>query len=340
MYLQNLEDFPPPPGVMGSLRTGFDVVSRHVGLILLPALLDVFLWLGPRLSVNGLISPFLLMIWDQSRLSETSATNLKQFAQAQTRFFEAVEHFNLLSLLGRLPLFPVGVSSLFAPDAPIETPFGSQQVIEVSSGLVMMGLIFLFVIIGWICGGLYFHRVSEITLGDTKPETGIGLLWAIAQTLLLSVVWIFGLMMLFVPLLLVFSVLLLINPLLASGGAFIMIVLSFWIIVPLFFTPHGIFVRKQNAFYSIFTSVRMARFTLPTSGMFVLCVFLLTIGLNYFWNVPPDNSWMTLVGIGGHAFITAALLAASFVYYRDMNVWLQTVFERLQKKQSIPTQQV
>jgi hypothetical protein len=41
---------------------------------------------------------------------------------------------------------------------------------------------------------------------------------------------------------------------------------------------------------------------------------------------------MTLVGIGGHAFITTALLSASFIYYRDMNVWLQTVFERLQKK--------
>jgi hypothetical protein len=119
-----------------------------------------------------------------------------------------------------------------------------------------------------------------------------------------------------------------------------MLILSFWLIVPLFFTPHGIFVRRQNAFYSIFTSLRMARFTLPTSGLFVVCVLLLSTGLNYLWSVPPDNSWMKLVGIGGHAFITTALLAASFVYYRDMNVWLQTVFERLQQKQSMPTQQV
>jgi len=49
---------------------------------------------------------------------------------------------------------------------------------------------------------------------------------------------------------------------------------------------------------------------------------------------------MTLVGITGHAFITTALLAASFVYYRDMNAWLQTVFEKMQQKQSVPTQQV
>ncbi len=337
MYLQNLEEFPPPPGVMGSLRAGFDVVSRHVGLILLPAVVDTFLWLGPRLSVDRLIGSTLTEMFDRSRAVITSSVELKQIVQNQAKVSEALEHFNLLSLLSRLPLFPVGVSSLFAQTPPAETPFGSQPVIEVQSGLVMVGLAFLLVVIGWVVGGLYFRSVSGITLGDAKKESGSGFLWAIAQTLILSIVWVVGLMMLFVPLLLVFIVLMLISPLLVSGVAFIVAVLSFWIIVPLFFTPHGIFVRKQNAFYSIFTSVRMARFTLPTSGIFVLCVFLLTIGLNYFWNVPPDDSWMTLVGIGGHAFITTALLAASFVYYRDMNVWLQTVFERLQQKQSIPT---
>jgi len=69
-------------------------------------------------------------------------------------------------------------------------------------------------------------------------------------------------------------------------------------------------------------------------------VLLLTTGLNYLWSVPPDDSWMLLVGIGGHAFITTALLAASFVYYRDMNAWLQTVFEQLRQKQVIPAQRV
>jgi hypothetical protein len=163
---------------------------------------------------------------------------------------------------------------------------------------------------------------------------------AIIQTLILSVVWVVGLILFLTPIMLVFFVLMIINSALASGAVFVMLILSFWLIVPLFFTPHGIFVRRQNAFYSIFTSMRMARFTLPTSSMFVLSVLLLSTGLNYLWSVPPDDSWMKLIGIAGHAFITTALLAASFVYYRDMNVWLQTVFERLQQKQSIPTQQV
>ena len=71
----------------------------------------------------------------------------------------------------------------------------------------------------------------------------------------------------------------------------------------------------------------------------MLSVFILSQGLDYLWNVPPNDSWVILVGIFGHAFIATALLSASFVYYRDMTVWLQTVSERLQQLKT-PTQRV
>ena len=73
----------------------------------------------------------------------------------------------------------------------------------------------------------------------------------------------------------------------------------------------------------------MTRFMLPTNSMFVLTIFLLAFGLNFLWSIPPEDSWMTLLGIFGHAFVTTALLAGSFIYYRDMNIWLQSVIEKL-----------
>lgn len=338
MYSKKLEELPPPPGVMGSLKAGFNTVSSHVGLILFPAVLDIFLWLGPRLSVYGLVNPFLQLVFDQARVGLTSSADLRRFTEFQALFSEMVERFNLFSLLGKLQMFPIGVSSLLSQTMPVNTPLGSQQVLQVASLPAFIGLAFLLVLAGWTVGGLYFHRVSETVLGAKGME--LISVRSIIQTLILSVVWLVGLTILFVPVMIVLSILTLLSPALASAAFFIMVLVSFWLIVPLFFTPHGIFVRNQNAFYSIFTSLRMARFALPTSGLFVLCWFLLTIGLNYLWSVPPEDSWMTLVGIGGHAFITTALLAASFVYYRDMNSWLQTVFERLQQKQGIPTQRV
>ena len=66
--------------------------------------------------------------------------------------------------------------------------------------------------------------------------------------------------------------------------------------------------------------------------MFLLVFMTLNYGLSFLWNTPARDSWWTLVGIAGHAFISTALLAASFVYYRDANVWLKAVFEQLQKQ--------
>jgi hypothetical protein len=44
---------------------------------------------------------------------------------------------------------------------------------------------------------------------------------------------------------------------------------------------------------------------------------------------------MTLLGIFGHSFVTTALLAGSFIYYRDMSAWLQSVIEKLRPNSTI-----
>jgi hypothetical protein len=335
MNVQKLETLPPPPGVIGSLRAGFDAVSGHVKLILFPLVLDLWLWLGPRFSVDALLRPYMRFLFEQARRGLTSPTDMQRIAGVQASLMEALERFNLLSLLGKLVTFPIGVSSLLVGIMPVTTPYGEQRVVQVSSLPSLVGLMFLFILIGWVGGGLYFRWVSETVLGGAKREAGISSVWAIIQTFILSVIWFIGLLIAMVPVFLILTVLALISPALANGAVFVMLMLSFWLIVPLFFTPHGIFARRQNAFSSVLSSLRMARFTLPTSGMFVLSAFLLYRGLNYLWSVPPNNSWMLLIGIAGHAFITTALLAASFVYYRDMNAWLQTVFEQVKQKQTI-----
>ncbi|HLF73166.1 MAG TPA: hypothetical protein VI524_02380 [Anaerolineales bacterium] len=338
MNLQKLEMLPPPPGVIGSLRAGFDAVSSHVVLILGPLVLDMWLWLGPRLSVTGLLGPYFKFLFDQARNGPVSASDVQRIVTTQDLFMEALERFNLLNLLGKMLAFPIGVSSLLAGTLTVTTPYGEQKVLEVSSFLGFLGLVFLLTLAGWIAGALYFRWVSGTALGETRVLVSSGR--AIAQTVLLSVIWFVGLGMLMAPVLFILTILVLVSPALANGALFIMLMLSFWVIVPLFFAPHGIFVQGQNAFYSVFSSLRMTRYTLPMSGMFVLCAFLLYRGLNYLWSVPPGDSWMMLVGIAGHAFITTALLAASFVYYRDVNVWLQTVFEQGKRNQVVPGRQV
>ena len=254
MNRQNSEELPPPPGVMGSLRDGFYAVSSHVWLIIVPLLVDLFLWLGPRLSVDELLNPFLRIAFNQMRTTLTSSSDMQRFATYQSAFSEAVERFNLLSLVGKLQAFPVGVSSLLSQTMPVETPLGSQNVIQISSLPGSLALGFLLTVIGWVIGGLYFRWVSGIVLGDESRATMISLSWAIVQTLILSIIWVFVLMIIVIPILTILTILTMLSPVLASGVILIGLFFSFWVIVPLFFTPHGIFVRRQNAFYSIFSS--------------------------------------------------------------------------------------
>lgn len=337
MYAQKLETLPPPPGVIGSLKAGFDVVSNHVALILLPLIVDLALWLGPRLSVSEVLSPFYRSVFAQIQRGLASQQDVQQLVAIQELLNEGLQRFNLFSLISRLQTFPIGISSLLAKTMPVETPLGVQDITQVGSPLSLIGTLFLIVLVGWVIGGLYFRWVSGKALGARGAAIGIS--QAIFQTLLLSVAWFIFLMVLSIPLMLLLTVLTFINPMLASIALFGLVLVSFWLIVPIFFIPHGIFVRRQNAFSSIFSSFRMARFTLPTSAMFVFTTFILSTGLNYLWSVPDGDSWMALIGIAGHAFIATALLAASFVYYHDMTSWLQIVIEKLQQKNNPPAQQ-
>lgn len=332
MYAQKLETLPPPPGVIGSLKAGFDVVASHVFLILIPLILDLFLWLGPHLSVNKVLGPAYALLFEQARRELTTPSDVQRIATIQSLLTELLQRFNLVSLISRLQTFPIGISSLVAKTMPANSPISIQNIVQIASPLGLLFYMFLLIVVGWAIGGLYFRWVSATALG--AKAAGISPLRAVIQTFILSALWFFGLLAVFIPVTLLLTLLTFISPLVASAAFFVMLLLSFWVIVPLFFVPHGIFVRGQNAFYSIFSSFRMARFTLPTSGMFVFSSFILSTGLNYLWSVPDSNSWMALVGIAGHAFIATALLAASFVYYRDMNVWLQIVIDEMQGKKN------
>jgi hypothetical protein len=97
---------------------------------------------------------------------------------------------------------------------------------------------------------------------------------------------------------------------------------AFWLILPLAFSPQGILYISTACL--IGGQLRLIRKTLPTSVLFILAAFFLSKGLDLLWMAPGESSWLTLVGIAGHAFVTTGLLSASFVYYRDAERWMTT----------------
>jgi hypothetical protein len=322
---------PPPPGIIGSLRAGFDVIAAHITVILMPLGLDLLLWLGPRLSMNQIVQPVLKEVGSMAASSGLQPDDISAAIDLYRRFFQ---EFNLLTVLRTLP---IGVSSLMSGRMPTQSPLGAPTILQVDSPEQLLGLVFLITLTGWMLGGLYFNWVAALVRPEALAETPPAAGRAIVQTLLYSMVWAILAWTLGVPVILVVYLLFAINTLLGEGALLFLGFVSLWLIVPLFFSPHGIFVRKQNVIASFLGSLQMTRFTLPTSSLFVLTVCLIGVGLNFLWAVPTNDSWMALVGILGHAFVTTALLASSFIYYQDMTAWLQTVLARL--RAGMPTQQ-
>jgi hypothetical protein len=316
------QTLPPPPGIIGSLRAGFDVTTGNIAVILMPLALDLFLWLGPRLSVNTLAQPALKYMDTTASANPNTGLSPAELATRIAMYHQAVKDFNWLSLART---FPIGISSLISGKLPGPSPLGAILTMQVDSLLTLAAITVLVTLIGWILGGLYFRWVATLVTPESSPALGR----AVTQTLLYSLIclavsWILGL-----PAIITLGLIFMISSIVGEIILVILAFISMWLIVPVFFSAHGIFVKNQNAFASILGSFQLARFTLPTSSLFTITIFMVSFASNLLWGLPANDSWFTLVGIFGHAFITTALLAATFVYYKNMTTWLQTVLTRL-----------
>jgi hypothetical protein len=326
MEVTRLENLPPPPGIINSIRAGFDTIASHITVILLPLLLNLLMWLGPRLRMDALFGSIENDMVDIWRSGGIPAEDIQRVLDWYDATIPAINLFWAVRTL------PVGISNLLLANGTSATPMGNPAIWQVS-GLSLPGWIMLLTFVGWVGGALYFRSVAWIVL--VEKEQVVHTFAAILQTFLLSVLFGIILFMIGMPLLLVLFLLVQLNAFLANLFMLFISLGSVWVIVPLFFWSHGIFLDRQNVFASMLSSIQLTRFTLPTSSLFVLTVFLLAYGLNFLWRIPAEDSWLTLFGIFGHSFVTTALLAGSFIYYRDMKAWLKDVLETLRPTNSV-----
>ena len=313
---------PPPPGLVASLMAGFDSVASHIAVILPPVLLDLFLWLGPHLRLKEFLQPLIDRL---PSLASAFPSTFPDLATVQTTWTTVADKFNFFIILRT---FPVGTTSLLSFQLSAQNPFGIPLGLDAGPFIGMLGWAIFLVFLGWIIGALYYYWVSKVAL-----KSDVRSLWrSMRQAVYLSLIWT-GLMFFFgLPALVALSIVTAVSPILAQVMIFAGAMILIWLVMPVFFSVHGIFTLQLDALRAILNSLRMVRFTLPNTGLFLLAFLILNQGLNFLWNTPSQDSWWMLVGIAGHAFVSTALLAASFVYYRDINAWLKVVFEQLQRQ--------
>ena len=303
-----------PPRLLGSLMAGFNSVANHAWVIFLPIILDLLLWFTPRLRIDQLFLPMLEKALAQSQ--QISGTDIETMSVVGDYFRKILENFNLS---GAIRSYPIGVPSLMAGVGTSQTPLGEIQVIQVGSGgiavLLLAGLLFL----GLILGGLFFNQIVGIAREPKTPKLERPIFWKIGQTFILTVGLILIALIVLIPGMLIISLLTLISPLLGQLSFFLYLFLIFWFIVPWFYAYHGIFIFGLNAFRSALLSLQVGQFFIANTATLIMLILLISQGLNLLWLTPPTSSWFILLGIAGHAIVSAGLFSTSVIYYQQIN---------------------
>ncbi|MBP1703858.1 MAG: hypothetical protein H6Q38_2965 [Chloroflexi bacterium] len=285
MKTADVQAMPVPPNLVKSLLGGFDIISNHITLIAFSVSLDLFLWLGPRLSLEQLISDIFTQALAMPEAQTPEMSSLLQNSQAMWQI----------------------------------------TIWQVTSLMETIGLWVLLVIVGFLMGTLYFTLVSQAVLqGKVDLPLAIRQWPAFARNvILLAIFWLILFLGVGLPLVCMLSFMLISGINIGQLAILIYAVLVVWVFFPLAFSPHGIFTFQSGTWAAVVQSLQMTRATLPTTGLFLLAALVLILGLNSVWRLPEETSWLTIVGVLGHGFITSGILAASFVYYRDTQRFLR-----------------
>jgi hypothetical protein len=321
----NLSDkLPAPPRLFKTLVAGFDTITNHIPLLLLPIGLDLLIWLSPRFRLKALIELAVGDLMDQSLLIAPDPETREVLTAAQELWILAGEHFNIL--IG-LRSYPVGIPSLMSSIMPLESPLGTPVFIEINSFFNSVVLFIIFALLGLTLGTVFYNAVAQAALSSEINWRSVikNWPWLSFQVFLLALSWLAIFIGVTIPASCIVSLAALGN--IAFGQCAFLIYGGFliWIIFPLLFSAHGIFVNRQKVWPSIKQGIHITRLTFPTTSLFFISVLLLTQILDLLWQIPPENSWLMLVGLAGHAFVTTGLLSASFIYYRDADRWIRSL---------------
>jgi len=318
--------------VIDSLSAGFGTVVRRIWLLAIPVALDLFLWLGVRLSIEPLILGWLSMVESvpassgSGILPEEGKEALLQLA-AQSNLFSLLKVPALLaqnSSAGWLP--PVGEEGLegagvFAGIHP--------SVMEVGNLASLLGIAVVLLLAGLFISTLYLSLIAQVIRREEDEPwfpslRSIGVTWR--RLLVYALALVLVLVMMGVPL----SALVAMAAL--TGQSLVMLVLNFsllvfmwawiWLMLYLFFAVDAIVLNQVGVWAGVWTSLQVVRRNFwPTVGLFVLSN-VIAAGTAVVWGRLASSPWGVLASILGSGFIQTGLVAASLFFFRSRHAQL------------------
>ncbi len=317
-----------PIGFLSSVWKGIEYINAHPGVLVIPVILDAFLWFGPHLSVYALVDPVIDSMTFAALSNPANTTMIDALKLA-------AEKFNLFSLLALIPLVPPSLMSGISPD---RTPFGNPLILPVENWLVVILLAAGLIVLSLLIGSVYWVWAGSATqTASWKLKDLLGR-WirTVLMMFLLCMAFLLVILVFMIPVLFLISLVALASPGIGAvlsqlffflGGGFL-----FWVILFFMFSMHGTALYRDGMMAAVWNSINTSRWMYPMSIWIPLLLVLLNFLTSSIWSLAPDNSWAGAVGVLGNAYTSTVVVLASMAYYIDKRRWIEEVRTYLQTR--------
>lgn len=318
-----------PIGVIEALATGFEIVRHRPWIPLFPIVLDLILWIAPRLSLTSLLLPALALLESPKNLSPDSMLALEEWRQALTAFASSVSIFGMVNAaLNQITQFPslLGIDTEL-PASPVSTLAFS---INVNTAWLTVVLFVPLFFLGLFASAIYLDAIADGVRPLEKQSItdkfrSVSVLWL---RLIIYTAFIVGLLVLFTP---IFILVLQVNGLSPDLGAFLSalaLVILIWVLVYLYFAADAVAVARVGVLEAMRHSVLMFRINFWQTMLLILISFVINQGWSLLWHGLEASNIGVAFAITANAFMGSALIAAAMVFYLDRLNW----FMRLREK--------
>lgn len=311
----------PLPGIVKTLKIGFEITTRHMWLLFFPMVLDVLLWLGPRLSPGQLVGKWLTW-WQQQVITLQSAETANL---VQPEVFDSIADIAMqYNVMSQISLPFLGIPLLMGSLAPEATPLAATTIV-ISGAPALFNMLLVLSILGLIGSGVFYGFVGFVVRGDEDWSAfGRKLSRAVVRLIGLAFILLGLIVALYIPIAFIGAVLAILSPALLTVAILVAFVVIFWLLLYMGFTIQGLFVDYRPIFNSIRHSINFVRYNASVALPLLILVYLLNNVLNLVWLSADSGNWLTLVSIFGHAFISTALIVSTFVFYHDRQLIIST----------------
>jgi hypothetical protein len=344
MATETIKTPTPPVGVIESLSRGFETVAGYPALLILPILLDLVLWVGPRVSFAPAINSVREQAGCETIAEPTDAEKLNWWDQllceglespvdqyfpllvVPTDFGQVMEVIFALSapqsglVQARVQSIPfIGVPSTFAAREATGLPFGYlPPVWAIATMPGVLGIKLLAFVLQLLLGTVYLLLIASRVAGKPINFAAIARLpIVILQIMILGFVLQILLLIVLVPFILLAGGSTLISEFLANMVLITGLLIGLWSSLFVVFPVHGMLLNRRNILGALWDSFRVVQWNLSSSMMLMLIIASLNLALGYLWTLSDMGSWIALLAAGGNAFFSTGLIAATFVFYQD-----------------------